>query len=26
VHAFGERFDVTGEGRMGGLGPAGSAA
>ncbi len=25
VHAFGQRFDVTGEGKMGGLGPAGSA-
>jgi glycogen debranching enzyme len=25
VHAFGKRFDVTGEGRMGGVGPAGSA-
>jgi len=25
VHAFGQRFDVTGEGRMGGVGPAGSA-
>jgi len=26
VHAFGQRFGVTGEGRMGGVGPAGSAA
>jgi glycogen debranching enzyme len=25
VHAFGQRFDVTGEGQMGGTGPAGSA-
>jgi glycogen debranching enzyme len=25
VHAFGRRWDVTGEGQMGGLGPAGSA-
>jgi glycogen debranching enzyme len=25
VHAFGQRWDVVGEGRMGGLGPAGSA-
>jgi hypothetical protein len=26
VHAFGERLDVVGEGRMGGVGPAGSGA